>query len=30
MQLCLNICFFILAMKIFAKATATFVPMVVP
>ena len=30
MQLCLNICFSILAMKIFAKATATFVPMVVP
>ena len=30
MQLCLNICFSILAMKIFAKATATFVPIVVP
>ena len=26
----INICFSILAMKIFAKATATFVPMVVP
>ena len=30
MQLCLNICFSILAMKIFAKATATFDPMAVP